>query len=198
MKRRRFIQALAAAPAAPALLGQQPAQQPAPQAAPAAAPESTPLDFATPDEGADPILKFFNARQFAALKRLSDVLMPAGPGVPGAVDARVPEFLDFLISEAPVPRQQLWLNGLDALERQAQARFGKTFADADAAQADALFAPLRQPWSYELPDDPIARLLAAAKQDVRTATFNSFERNLAASGGVRRRGGGGLYWLAVE
>lgn len=200
MKRRRFIQALAAAPAAPALLAQQPVATPAP-AAPegaSAVPESAPLDFSIPEEGADPISKFFSARQFATLKRMCDLLMPAAPGSPGALEARVPEFMDFLIGDAPVQRQQLWLSGLDALEYQSQTRFRKAFADTDTAQADTLFAPLRQPWAYELPDDPVARLLAAAKQDVRTATFNSFERNLAASGGVRRRGGGGLYWLAVE
>jgi Gluconate 2-dehydrogenase subunit 3 len=203
MKRRRFIQALAAAPAAPVLLAQQqPAQQPAPapaaaEAAPPVA-ESAPLEFAIPEEGADPVSKFFSARQFATLKRMCDVLMPSGSGVPGAVEARVPEFMDFLIGDAPVDRQQLWLSGLDGLEYQSQSRFRKAFADTDAAQADTLFAPLRQPWTDELPDDPVARLLAVAKLDIRMATFNSFERNLAASGGKRRRGGGGLYWLAVE
>ena len=196
MKRRRFIQALAAAPAAPALLAQQPPQ---PAATPdAAATDPAPLSFSIPEEGADPSVGFFSARQFATLKRMCDLLMPAGSGVPGALDARVPEFMDFLIGDAPAARQQLWLSGLDALEYQSQTRFRKAFADTDAAQADTIFAPLHQPWAYELPDDPIARLLAAAKQDVRTATYNSFERSLAASGGVRRRGGGGLYWLAVE
>jgi hypothetical protein len=193
MRRRRFIQALAVAPAAPALL----AQQPAPAAAPEV-PESAPLDFSVPDEGADPVSKFFNARQFATLKRLCDLLMPAAPGSPGALEARVPEFMDFLIGDAPMQRQQLWLSGLDGLEYQAQIRFRKSFADTDAGQGDALLAPLHQPWSFEPPDDPVARLLGAAKQDVRTATFNSFERNMAASGGKRPRGGGGLYWLAVE
>ena len=193
MRRRRFIQALAAAPAAPALLAQQPAPAPAPEA-----PEAAPLDFSIADEGADPVSKFFSARQFATLKRLCDLLMPAAPGSPGALEARVPEFMDFLIGDAPVQRQQLWLSGLDGLEYQSQTRFRKAFADTDATQADTLLAPLRQPWSFEPPNDPVARLLAAAKQDVRTATFNSFERNLAASGGTIRRGGGGLYWLAVE
>jgi len=193
MRRRRFIQALAAAPAAPALL----AQQPAPPAAPEV-PESAPLEFSIADEGADPVSKFFSARQFATLKRLCDLLMPAAPGSPGALEARVPEFMDFLIGDAPVQRQQLWRSGLDGLETQSQTRFRKAFADTDATQADTLLAPLRQPWSFEPPDDPVARLLAAAKQDVRTATFNSFERNMAASGGKRPRGGGGLYWLAVE
>jgi len=193
MRRRRFIQALAAAPAAPALL----AQQPPPAAAPEV-PESAPLDFSVADEGADPVSKFFSARQFATLKRMCDLLMPAAPGSPGALEARVPEFMDFLIGDAPVQRQQLWLSGLDGLEYQSQTRFRKAFADTDAGQADTLLAPLRQPWSFEPPNDPAARLLVAAKQDVRTATFNSFERNLAASGGKRPRGGGGLYWLAIE
>jgi len=193
MRRRRFIQALAAAPAAPALLAQQPAPVTAPEV-----PESAPLDFSVADEGADPVFKFFSARQFATLKRLCDLLMPAAPGSPGALEARVPEFMDFLIGDAPVQRQQLWLSGLDGLEYQSQTRFRKAFADTDAGQADTLLAPLRQPWSFEPPNDPVARLLVAAKQDVRTATFNSFERNLAASGGKRPRGGGGLYWLAIE
>ena len=193
MRRRRFIQALAAAPAATALLAQQPAPVTAPEV-----PESAPLDFSVADEGADPVFKFFSARQFATLKRLCDLLMPAAPGSPGALEARVPEFMDFLIGDAPVQRQQLWLSGLDGLEYQSQTRFRKAFADTDAGQADTLLAPLRQPWSFKPPNDPVARLLVAAKQDVRTATFNSFERNLAASGGKRPRGGGGLYWLAIE
>ncbi len=198
MRRRRFIQALAAAPAAPALLAQQAQPTPPPAAQQPAPAEPAPLDFSVPDEGADPVPGFFSARQFATLGRLCDLLMPALPGSPGALEARVPEFLDFLIGDSPLDRQQVWLSGLDELEYQSQSRFQKAFADSDAAQADTLFAPLHQPWTFEPPDDPIARLLAAAKPDVRTATFNSYERNLAASGGKRRRGGGGLYWLPVE
>jgi hypothetical protein len=198
MKRRRFIQALAAAPVAPALLAQ---PSPTPQAAAPpgdAAAEPAPLDFSGPDEGADPVLRFFSTHQFATLRRLCDLLVPGAQGSPGAIEARVPEFMDFLIGDSPVDRQQLWQSGLDALESQSQTAFKKAFADTDAAQADTLFAPLHQPWTYEPPADPIARLLAAAKQDIRTATLNSFERSPAASGGTRRRGGGGLYWLPVE
>jgi Gluconate 2-dehydrogenase subunit 3 len=196
MKRRRFIQALAAAPAAPALLAQQAPQQPAPATGDAAAEAA--LDVSIPEEGADPVVRFFSTRQFATLRRLCDLLMPGTPGFPGALEGRVPEFMDFLIGDSPRDRQQLWLSGLDALEYQSQTRFRKAFADTDAAQADTLCVALRQPWSFQPPADPIARLLAAAKLDVRTATFNSLERSLAASGGTRRRGGGGLYWRPVE
>jgi Gluconate 2-dehydrogenase subunit 3 len=198
MRRRRFIQALAAAPAAPALLAQQAQPTPPPAVQQAVPAEPAALDFSVPDEGVDPVPGFFSARQYATLGRLSDLLMPALPGSPGALEARVPEFLDFLIGDSPLDRQQVWLSGLDELEYQSQAQFQKPFAETENAQADALFAPLHEPWTFEPPGDPIARLLAAAKQDVRAATFNSYERNLAASGGTRRRGGGGLYWLPVE
>jgi len=186
MKRRRFIQALAAAPAAPALLAQQGVQQPAQAPAPA---EPPPLVFAAPEQGADPVLGFFSARQMATLRRLCDLLVPGAPEAPGALDAHVPEFMDFLIGDSPAGRQQVWTRGLDALESQSQRLFRKPFADTDTAQADTLFAPLRQPWTFEPPADPIARLLAVAKQEVQTATVNSFER---------RRTGGGLYWLPVD
>ncbi len=195
MKRRRFIQTLAAAPAAPALLAQQSQSS---TAAPADSSEPAALDLSVADEAADPAPRFFGTRQFATLRRLCDLIVPAAQGSPGALEAHVPEFLDFLIGDSPIDRQQLWLSGLDALEYESQTRFRKSFADSDGAQADALLAPLRQPWTTDTPADPIARLLIAAKQDVRAAAFNSYERNLAASGGKIRRTGGGLYWLPVE
>jgi hypothetical protein len=179
----------------PALLGQQAAP---PASQPAAPAEPPPLDFTVSDEGADAVLKFFSTRQFATLRRLCDLLVPAAPGSAGALECRVPEFMDFLIGDSPADRQQLWRSGLDALETQSQNRFGRAFADTDASQADTLFAPLHQPWTYEPPADPVSRLLAAAKQDIRTATANSYERNAGAPGTPRRRGGGGLYWLPVE
>jgi Gluconate 2-dehydrogenase subunit 3 len=199
MKRRRFIQTLAAAPAASALLAQQPAQQaPAPAPVDSAAAEPAPLEFSVAEEGADPVLGFFSAQQFATLRKVCDLLVPGAPGFAGAIEARVPEFMDFLIGDSPADRQQLWRSGLDALEERSQTAFRKAFADTDASEADTLLAPLHQPWTFEPPADPIARLLAAAKQEVRAATLNSFERSPAASGGSRSRGGGLLYWLPVE
>jgi hypothetical protein len=59
---------------------------------------------------------------------------------------------------------------------------------------------LRAPWTYEPPADPLARFLQAAKADVRTATVNSREFNMAgaAQGGGRRFGAQGLYWLPLD
>ena len=142
-------------------------------------------------------LHFFTAQQFAALRKLSDLLIPPMNGAPGALEAKAPEFLDFLLSQSPADRQQLYRNGLDGLNAQARRRFAKPFADVDAAQADMLLAPLREPWTYDAPADPVAAMLRAAKDDVRRATTNSREWNLAATAG-RTRGGGGRTVLVAH
>ena len=143
--------------------------------------------------------KFFTATQFATLRKLGDVLMPRINDAPGAADARAAEFLDFLISESPQDRQQLYKTGLDLLNSQAKKRFNKPFTEVDAAQATTLLAPLREAWTYDPPTDPLARVLQDAKRDIRTATLNSREYAAAASSGGSRRGAGvGLYWYPLD
>ncbi len=198
MRRRGFVKALAAIPAAPALFGQQPA--PAPPATPVRPPsdELPILTPSTPDTAAEMIPRFFTAEQFSALRRLSDILMPAMNGAAGALDAKAPEFLDFLVGQSPADRQHIYVSGLDALNTQSKKRFGQTFAGLDAAQAESLLVSLRQPWTFGEPADPIANFLRVAKQDVRTATVNSHEYSAANSSGGRRSNGGGLYWLPLD
>jgi len=178
------MQALAVTPvAAPALLAQQ-------AAAPATLPE---LKFATPDIAAETVLQFFDTRQFATLSRLSRILEPATGTAPGAVECGAPEFLDFLLSVSPQDRQQSYLAGLDALEHNSQQRFGKSFADANDAQAAQLIEGLRQPWTYTAPD-ALTAFLRDAKEDIRTAARNSEAYAKSGAPGA----GGGPYWMPVE
>jgi hypothetical protein len=199
MKRRKFIQTLAAAPAVAVPVKTAPlAQQPGGSGAPRPQEEAPKLELATPDLAAEMTRRFFNAQQFAALRKLSDILMPPLNGLPGALDARAPEFLDFLIGASPADRQQVYKTGLDALNAQATKQFKKPFAEVDEAQANTLLAPLRQPWTYEPPTDPLTRFLREVKQDVRTATINSREHATASSTGGRRGGGIGQYWYPID
>ena len=127
MKRRGFVKALAAAPAVPAVLAQQttpPAQQtippaPAPQSPPAAV-EAPKLELSIPDDVADMQPRFFTAAQYSALRKLSDLLMPRIGDTPGALDAAAPEFLDFLISESPKDRQELYRRWARCLEQRGE------------------------------------------------------------------------------
>lgn len=192
MKRRSFIQTLAVTPALAV-----------PVAANDAAPsvtqqESAAIEIAVADAAAETHRKFFTALQFSALKRLSGIIMPPMNGLPGALDAGAPEFLDFLIGASPADRQGIYRTGLDQLNSQARRKFGKHYADITNDQAVELLAPLRKPWTYDPPGDPLERFLREAKADIRTATVNSREYVTAESSGGRRRGGVGQYWYPID
>jgi Gluconate 2-dehydrogenase subunit 3 len=152
----------------------------------------------SPDTVAGAVLRFFDAEGFTALRRLGEILAPARQNLPGAVEAEAAEFLDFLVGQSPADRQTLYRDGVAHLNRDARSRYGKPFADVSVPDADAILAPLRQPWTYEPPADPFARFLRAAKEDFLKATVNSRQWAMAASG--RNRGGTGLntYWLPIE
>jgi hypothetical protein len=199
MKRRRFFQSIVAAPVASALLAQQ-QPQPSNQESrpPGAATEDPKLGTITPGEAGEPVIRFFTAEQFAALRRVSDLLMPPMDGMPGAIETRAPEFLDFLIGESLPDLQQIYRSGLDALNAEARRSYNKSFAEVDETQAKALLQPLREPWTYDLPADPLKRFLVTAKVDVRAATTNSREYLTAGSAGGRRMGDQGLYWNSLD
>src|SRR5437762_5913871 len=157
MKRRRMIQSVLGVSAASAL--------PHPllaQGTPASVDETPKLAAHAPDAVASPAPRFFDADGFAALRRLGEILVPSRGHAPGAVEAEAAEFLDFLIGQSPADRQSLYRDGAARLNQEAQAKYGKPFADVSAGDADAILAPLREPWTYQEPADPFARFLRAA------------------------------------
>jgi hypothetical protein len=190
MRRREFMTMLAAFPVVSAALVPE-------QLRGQGAQEIADLVFSSPDTAATTMLEFFSDEQFAALSRVSDLLMPPMNGRPGALDARVPEFLDFLIGVSPEDRQRVYREGVDGLNGSARSQFGRPYAVIADPQAESMLAPLREPWTYRPPEDPVARFLVTAKMDVRTATQNSLEWDQAAqaeSGNGRR----GQYWLPID
>lgn len=219
MKRRRFVRALVGVPAATVLVAQQPQQQnnrPAPTSPtgppmdattppapfnrtvpPAAEPPK--LEFAIPDDAAVTMTHYFNADQMATLRKLCDVIHPKLGNSPGALETGTPEFLDFYISRSPKKRQDIYANGLQALQQAARQKFNRPFAECDATQITALLAPLKEKWTYDPPKDSTALFLREAKQDIRSATMNSKEYIASASSsGSRRFGGSGLYWYPLD
>jgi len=196
------MQALAAAPAVPALAQQ---VRPAPSSGGrgsrgALGVEQGVKEFEVtqPDAVAEPTARFFTPAQFGALKRLSEALMPAMGGNPGAIECEAPEFLDFLIGVSPAERQQLYRGGLDALNAKAKAKFAKSFAELDAKQVDTVIRPLlaATPWAWDLPKDPVMRFIASVRTDVATATRNS--PVWAEKAGTRGGGAGQLKWLPID
>ncbi|MES1258933.1 MAG: gluconate 2-dehydrogenase subunit 3 family protein [Acidobacteriota bacterium] len=217
MKRRRFISAIAAAPAVTSLVAQQPAAPAAPPPAGGGggqgfgggrgaggrgAAASVPrIPVIGADEAAVTTARYFSAPQFAALRKLAGVLVPPIKGNIGALDCDAVEFLDFLISCSPAARQQLYKGGLDALNAAARKQFGKPFGDLENAQAHTILKPLVVPvaWAYDPPKDPLRHFIFQAHEDIRTATRNSLEASKAlANSGRRGFGGAGLYWNPID
>ncbi len=186
MRRRQAIQALLGVPAVAAI------------PLPAIAQEMPKLATSTADAVGDPAVHFFSNPQMAALRRLGDLIVPAGAGRPGARDAKAAEFLDFLIGQSPADRKSIYRNGLDHLQSEARSRFSSAFESLTPQQSDAVLAPLHAAWAYSEPADPFARFLREVKGDLIVATMNSRESSDAQVAAGRRATGMGTYWYPVE
>lgn len=214
MKRRNFVRSLLIAPTIPgALVAEQaeakrsPAEQPKEQQQEACShgPTGAPLlPLSAPDLNAEPAPRYFNVIQFDTLRKLGALLQPPLKGNPGAIEAKAPEFLDFLVSESLLDRQKLYLNGLDSLEKKAIDRYQKHFADLDEVQAGTILKPLMvvRGWPRDYPADPLKHFLARVQEDLRTATTNSREwaEAMEKSGRLFSRGHRttGYYWAPID
>ncbi len=143
--------------------------------------------------------RFLTERQFSTLRRLCEIFQPPMKGYPGALEAGVPEFLDFLIGVSPAERQQSFQAGLNRLDAEAQQRFGQPLAAVTAAQADQLIRPWLRTWmSDHPPTEPYENFINLVHEDIRTATENS----QVWSDAVRRSGketpNVDLYWYPVD
>jgi hypothetical protein len=193
MNRRTILKSLAVVPAAAvALPGQDRVKPPAPSVE-----ESPKLETAVADVGAEPVVRFFSAEQFAALGHLAEVFEPSSGGLPGANEARAAAFLDFLIGKSPAARQTLYRMGLDRLNGDSRRRYSRDFAQLDGGQSETMLAPLRKPWTYEDPADPLEHFLREAKADISQATRNSYEFISVAANRSRSASGVGEFWFPI-
>ena len=76
--------------------------------------------------------KCFSQHEFAVISRLADLILPRDTG-PGALDARVPEYIDLQVSEMPDAQTHL-SGGVQWLDRYSNERFGKAFLGCSQAQ----------------------------------------------------------------
>jgi len=112
--------------------------------------------------------KFFNAREWATVTLLANIVIPKDDRSGSATDAGVPEFIDFMMTDRPewqVPMR----GGLRWLDAESRARFEKDFRDATEAQRTALL-------------DDIAYPLKAKPEFSHGVAFFSRFRDLVATG----------------
>lgn len=80
--------------------------------------------------------KFFTAHEWATVRMLVDYIIPRDEQSGSATDAKVPEYMDFLLAEKDAnPNTQLAIRGgLGWLDTECRKRFQKTFIQATDAQ----------------------------------------------------------------
>jgi gluconate 2-dehydrogenase gamma chain len=170
MTRRRALQVLGAVPVA-AALGQQPTppQQQKPLTPGVTSQIPTKPENA-PRAGAA-VPKFFNRHEWKTVAVLADMIIPRDERSGSATDAKVPEYMDFLLSEkdANVNTQVAMRGGLAWLDTETHKRFGKRFVDASDAQRRQILDDIAYP--------------EKAKPEMRygVSFFNRF-RDMTASG----------------
>lgn len=83
---------------------------------------------------------FFSSAEYAAVERLTELILPSD-GTPGAREAGVAEFVDFMVWSDPSV-QYPFRYGLVWLEAHARRAHGKGFVDLAEAEQQALLEPL--------------------------------------------------------
>jgi hypothetical protein len=87
--------------------------------------------------------QFFSPAQFLVVSRLTDLIIPP-TDTPGAVAAKVPEYIDLVVHSDPGLQATL-RDGLVVLETQSKAKFSQSFLElTEAQQVELLSASEKQ------------------------------------------------------
>lgn len=112
--------------------------------------------------------KFFTPHEMATIAVLSDIIIPKDEVSGSATDARVPDFIEFIVKDKPdfqVPMR----GGLLWIDMQAAKRFGNGFKDCTSQQQIQIVDDIAYP----------AKAKPEMKQGV---SFFNLMRNLTATG----------------
>jgi gluconate 2-dehydrogenase gamma chain len=112
--------------------------------------------------------KFFTAHEWATVALLADILIPKDERSGSATDARVPEFIDFTMTDRPNMRTAM-RGGLRWLDAACHKRFEKDFVDLAPAERTSIL-------------DEIAYPKKALPEVSQGAAFFTSFRNLVATG----------------
>jgi gluconate 2-dehydrogenase gamma chain len=88
--------------------------------------------------------KFFNAHEMATITLLGDIIIPRDARSGSASDAKVPEFIEFIVKDMP-EHQVPMRGGLRWLDLKCLNRYNKTFVDASHAQQIEMVTEIAYP-----------------------------------------------------
>jgi hypothetical protein len=91
------------------------------------------MEIKSLDGGANYQPKYLNKHEFATMRRLSEMIVPADEHSKSAIDAGAAEYIDFLSSRSP-EFAEIFTGGLGWLDEAMQKRYQSTFVDAKPEQ----------------------------------------------------------------
>ena len=112
--------------------------------------------------------KFFTDHEMATITVLVDIIIPADEVSGSATEAKVPEFIEFIVKDMP-SHQTPMRGGLKWLDLQCMKRYEKSFVDCSSQQQLAMI-------------DEIAYPDKAKKEMSQGVKFFNLMRNLTATG----------------
>ena len=126
--------------------------------------------------------KFFTDHEMATITLLADIIIPKDEVSGSASDAKVPEFIEFIVKDMP-QHQTPMRGGLRWLDMQCLKRYEKTFKDCDQRQQLEIVDEIAYPL-IEYKDDKGNKI---KKGKIKPGTeqgvsFFSLMRNLTATG----------------
>ena len=111
---------------------------------------------------------FFTEHEMATIAILADIIIPKDEVSGSATEAKVPEFIEFIVKDIP-SHQVPMRGGLRWLDLQASKQFGKAFKDCSSGDQIKLV-------------DQIAYPKKAKKEMAQGVAFFSLMRNLTSTG----------------
>ncbi len=112
--------------------------------------------------------KFFTAHEMATITVLGDIIIPKDAKSGSASDAKVPDFIEFIVKDMP-EHQTPMRGGLRWLDMQCLTRYNKAFVDASSSQQIEMVTEIAYP----------KKAKPGMQQGV---SFFNLMRNLTASG----------------
>lgn len=106
--------------------------------APGRMPEELERDKKLQDE------KFFNEHEMATITMLADIIIPKDAHSGSASDAKVPEFIEFIVKDIPSHKLPM-RGGLKWLDIQCLNRYGRVFVKCEPAQRTELLDQIAYP-----------------------------------------------------
>jgi hypothetical protein len=104
-------------------------------------------EASTPDASASYTPRFFKPDEFQTVEILTEMIIPTDDK-PGAKEARVAQFIDFVVdasAEYQPELQQKWIEGLALLDKLSTSKYARSFREASVSDREQLLTEVSRP-----------------------------------------------------